>query len=166
MRKQKLMYDQLTDLIELSRIDDFKTVIVMPQIIEAKKLIKKNPKTTSELFQILCAMNLLNAALKNKEFKDEVYYGMLKPQVSRLLSFILEQGVIKFDIQFYINQQEQCAYIEIKTLQFSFHNITINEKLQNFINSAENKVRKWKGVRLQKIAGELFNYAVDENRFV
>lgn len=69
-------------------------------------------------------------------------------------------------MRFYIDFQENCAFIEIKTLQFSFHNITVDEKLKNFINSPKNKVQKWKGLRLQKIAGELFEYAHSENMLV
>ena len=158
------MANALIDIIELSKIEDFKTNILTNQVLNAKKLINDNPKTTAHLFLILCAMNLLNAALKDKQFNQEVYYGMLKPKVSKLLNFILDENKLKFDIKFYINQQEHCAYIEVNTLQFSFHNIMIDKKLQNFINSPQNKVRKWKGVRLQKIAGELFDYAFNEKK--
>ncbi|EJL70329.1 hypothetical protein, partial [Chryseobacterium populi] len=56
---------------------------------------------------------------------------------------------------------DKCAYIEIYDLQFGFHNIIIDEKLQNFIESPDNNPKPWKGIRLQKVAGELFNYAIN-----
>ena len=107
-------------------------------------------------------MNLINAALKRKEFKSKekdalIHYGLLKPRVSRILHHLIDKRQ-KFEIDCYINQQEQCAYIEVEGLQFSFHSITIDESLKAFINSPLNKPKPWKGVRLQKIAGELFDY--------
>lgn len=149
----------LLEIIKLSENDEFKTTVTIHQITEAKKIINKRPISISNLFQVLCAMNLINAALKKKEFKQEVYYGMLKPKVSKLLRYVLENDQLKFDIKFYINSSEYCAYIEVYGLQFSFHNITIDEQLKEFIDSPKNKPKAWKGVRLQKIAGELFDYA-------
>lgn len=50
----------------------------------------------------------------------------------------------------YIDQSKQCCFIDIMGLQSSFHNI----------NSEANRTKEWKGVRLQGIAGELFDYIV------
>ena len=156
------MPSSLAELIEMSLIEEFRTTIKINQIIHSKEIISNNPTSTHQLFQILCAMNLINAALKKREFKKEVYYGMLKPKVSKLLKFILENNIIKFDIEFYIDQLDHCAYIEVYGLQFSFHNITIDEKLKEFINSSQNKPKIWKGIRLQNIAGELFDYSINK----
>lgn len=107
-------------------------------------------------------MNLINAALKRKEYKSNekdalVYYGLLKPYVSKLFNNILDNRQ-KFEIDFYINHQENCAYIEIEGLQFSFHSIAIDESLKTFISSPLNNPKPWKSIRLQKIAGALFDW--------
>lgn len=152
----------LSAIIELSSIDDHISEITTDKLIEAKAILLTTPNNNKELFNVLIAMNLINAALKRKEFKSRekdalIHYGLLKPRVSRILHHLINKRQ-KFEIDFYINQQEQCAYIEVEGLQFSFHNITIDESLKAFINSPLNKPKPWKGLRLQKIAGELFDY--------
>lgn len=154
------MCNELSNILKLADLDEFNTVITLENIIQAKDNIDKKPETTEELFLIVCSMNLINAGIKTKEFKEHIHYGMLKPRVSKLLLGILQDTDRQLDIQFYINASQQCAYIEIYGLQFGFHNITIYEKLKDFINSPENKPVEWKGIRLQKIASELFNYAL------
>jgi hypothetical protein len=149
-------------LIELSKNKDHKTIISLDQINLAKTIIKVKPKSTKQLFQILCSLNLINAALKMKErseFNNLIYYGMLKPKVSQLLNSIFENEQLRSDIKFYITPSDNCVYIEIHDLQFSFHNVSINDQLDNFKNSSLNKPEPWREVRLQFIAGELFEHA-------
>lgn len=67
------MSNQLSEIIELSKVEDFKTNISINQALEAKRIINVAPKSTENLFQILCAMNLLNAALKDKKFKSVIH---------------------------------------------------------------------------------------------
>jgi hypothetical protein len=157
------MKNDLSVILELSYNDNFKSEITIDQILLAKKYINTLPKNTNELLMVILSMNLINAALKRNEYKSKekdaiIYYGMLKPKVSRLLNYMLEIDYLKFDCQFYINTREHCAYIEVEGLQSSFHNISITENLQAFIDSEKNEPKPWKGVRLQKIAGELFDY--------
>lgn len=161
------MKKDLNTIIELSYDDTFKSEITIEQVIEAKKNITIQPKNNSELLLVAASMNLINAALKRKEYKSKekdaiIHYGMLKPKVSRLLNYMLEIDILNFDCNFYINASEHCAYIEIEGLQFSFHNITITENLRVFVNSEKNKPKPWKGIRLQKIAGELFDYMTNK----
>jgi hypothetical protein len=158
------MYNELSEILKLAALDEFNTIITSENVVKAKGYINRTPESTEELFLIVCAMNLINAGIKTKKFKEYIHYGMLKPRVSKLLLGILEDTDRQFDIQFYINASQQCAYIEIYDIQFGFHNITIYEKLKDFINSLENKPLEWKGIRLQKIANELFNYAVKINK--
>ena len=150
----------LNTLIELSHNDDHISEITTEKLVQAKAILLITPINNKELIKVLVAMNLINAALKRKEFKSKdkgalIHYGLLKPRVSRLFHNLIDNRQ-KFEIDFYINQQEKCAYIEIEGLQFSFHNITIDESLKAFINSPLNNPKPWKGIRLQKIAGELF----------
>ncbi|WP_312208496.1 hypothetical protein [Empedobacter sp.] len=154
----------LEQIIQLSSLDDHTSEITIEKLIQAKEIIRTIPTNNKELWDVLIALNLINAAVKRKEFKSKkgdknalIHYGLLKPRVSRLFHNLIDKRQ-KFEIDFYINQQEKCAYIEVEGLQFSFHNITIDESLKAFINSPLNKPKPWKGIRLQKIAGELFDY--------
>lgn len=158
------MHNELAEILKLAAQDEFNTTITFENVTQAKDHIIRKPESTEELFLIVCAMNLINAGIKTKEFKEHIHYGMLKPRVSKLLLAILKDAERKFDIQFYINELQQCAYLEIYGLQFGFHNITIYDELKDFINSSENKAVEWKGIRLQKIANELFNYAIKINK--
>jgi len=155
---------ELENIIKLSHNNDHISYITIEKLEYAKKILLTSPKDNKELHRVIVSMNLINAALKRKEFKSKkgdkdalIHYGLLKPRVSRLFHNLVENPQ-KFEIEFYINQHEKCAYIEVEGLQFSFHNITIDESLKAFINSPLNKPKLWKGVRLQKIAGELFDY--------
>lgn len=153
---------EFNEIIALSNDDNHISDITTEKLTQAKTTLLITPNNNKELFNILVSMNLINAALKRKEFKSKekdalIHYGLLKPRVSRILHHLIDNRQ-KFEIDFYINQQEKCAYIEVEGVQFSFHNITIDESLKAFINSPLNKPKPWKGVRLQKIAGELFDY--------
>ncbi|MDP5200217.1 MULTISPECIES: hypothetical protein [Flavobacterium] len=154
------MLDALSNLIQLSEIKDFKTTINREQVIQSKNIINSKPSSTKALFVILCAMNLINAAIKTKEFRGEIYYGMLKKHVSKLLVYVTDNHNIKFDAQIYIDKVQNCVYIEVYDLQFSFHNITIYDELNCYINSPKNTKTVWKEIQLQKIAGELLTYAL------
>ena len=158
---------ELKDIIKLSFDDKHNTDITVENVMSAKAILFKTPQNNKELVELVVAMNLINAALKRKEFKSKerdalIYYGMLKPKISKLFHYILEDNFSELNRNFYIDKSNQCAYIEIDGLQFSFHNISITEKLQNFIDSDGNKPKAWRGVRLQKIAGELFDYYINE----
>lgn len=155
-------------MIEIDRIillcnnENYISEITIDKLMKAKDIINLMPKNNKELLIVLASMNLINAALKRKEFKSKekdalIHYGLLKPRVSRLFHNLIDNRQ-KFEIDFYIDEHEKCAYIEIEGLQFSFHNIAIDESLREFINSPLNNPKPWKGVRLQKIAGELFDY--------
>ena len=88
-------------------------------------------------------------------------YAEIKGNVSRILHYLASFNYNKYDIEFYINTAEKCAYVEIFNLQFSFHNININETLKAYIDSDRNNIKPWREIRLQKIAGELFNLALE-----
>jgi len=154
------MVNELQKIIQLSNFKESKTSINVQQVTLAKKIINTRPSSTKELFLILSAMNLINAAIKTKEFKCEIYYGMLKQHLSKLLVNVLDNEQLKFDAQIYIDRAQNCVYIEIYGLQYSFHNITIYEQLDNFVNSPQNKPAIWKEIPLQKMAAELFIYAI------
>lgn len=152
----------LNQIIELSKDENHISKITTDKLIQAKTILLTTPTNNKELFNVLVSMNLINAALKRKEFKRKendalINYGLLKPCVSRLFHNLIVNRQ-KFEIDFYINLQEKCAYIEVDGLQFSFHNIILDKPLRAFIISPANNLKPWKGIRLQKIAGELFDH--------
>jgi hypothetical protein len=142
---------------------DFVTVISENNVLKAQEIMKINAYSKVEFFKILASLNLLNAAIKRPEFKKQVSYIEIKGNVSRVLNYLISLKINKYDIDFSINPIEKCAYIEIFNLQFSFHNIYINEKINTFIASERNNIKPWKEIRLQKIAGEIFNLALALN---
>ena len=161
---------EIGEIISLAEKEDHVTLITKETLIRAKATLGITPNDNQELFKVLVSMNLINAALKRKEFTSKekdalIHYGLLKPRVSRLFHNLIDNRQ-KFEIDFYINQHENCAYVEINGLQFSFHNITIDEPLKAFINSPLNNPKPWKGIRLQKIAGELFDYSTKKEALI
>ncbi|WP_059125446.1 hypothetical protein [Chryseobacterium sp. JAH] len=158
---------KLKEIIKLSLDDDHITNITLENVKSAKVIIFETPQNNEDLVESVVAMNLINAALKRKEFisneKDSlITYKMLKARMSRLFHNIIDNKQ-KFNIDFYISKDDNCAFIEIDDLQFSFHNIIIDKPLKVFINSPLNNPKPWKGLRLQKIAGELFDYFSKDN---
>ncbi len=120
---------------------------------------KINSKT--DLFTVLCTLNLLNAAMKNKDLKQLIYYAEIKINVARVINLLISLPANTYDIDIYINPAENnCAYIEIYGIQFSFHNISVNEAIKNFIQSEANLIKEWQSIRLQRIASPLFNLAI------
>lgn len=129
-------------------------------IIEALKRVDEHPVSKKHLFLILCAANLLNAAVKTQHYKRKISYASIKPKVQKLASFCIEHHSDKdFIEQLYIEGSGACVYIRCYGLQFSFHNVNMDETLQNFAKSSKNKMVPWDGVRLQMIASQLFKMA-------
>ena len=58
-------------------------------IDEAKQYIQREVQSKNDVFIKLCSLNLLNAAIKDKEYKKELSYGYIKPRVSRLVKFLI-----------------------------------------------------------------------------
>lgn len=114
-----------------------------------------HPKNEDEVFLMLCALNLLNAAIKAESFKDHLSYDLIKTNAAKLVAFI--DNLKKGDISYYYNKEESCLYFKLGDIVFSFHHVPlINEILKaSFANPIS-----WPGIRLQKIAQPLLNLAV------
>lgn len=152
--------DKISELIEKAGNGDFSTNITETNVLQAKELIKTNAYSTAQFFLILASINLLNASIKRPEYKNRLSYSEIKGNVSRILHYLITIDFKKYNLDFYINPTEQCAYVEIYNLQFSFHNININDTIKGFIDSDRNKIKAWKEIRLQRIAGELFDLSI------
>lgn len=120
----------------------------------------ENPHNKDEFFLNLAAVNLLNAAAKNKEFKKIAKYNIIKRQATYLFSLWVADRTLADEASYDI--ADKCLYIRCHTLQFSFHYIFDKyPPIVDFINSDENKPTTWDGVRLQPIASDIFHIAFD-----
>jgi hypothetical protein len=112
-------------------------------------------KSIEDCFLLIASLNLLNSAIKDKSNKRIIHYGGIKTNVTRLFDCLISNNNLADD--FWINTEENnCAYIKIYNLQFTFHSIEINKSLTEFIKSSRNKVKPWEEIRLQKIANDIF----------
>lgn len=163
---QEKLKSSIQSLLSKTNIDDYSSDINETKVIQAKNLIKRNGYSSADFFLILASINLLNAAIKKVEFKKLIHYADIKGQASRILTYFSRSNYSKYNIEFYINQSEKCAYVEIYDLQFSFHHIQLNEHLMEYVESERNNVKPWREIRLQKIAGELFDIALQHSSHI
>ncbi|MBP5525274.1 MAG: hypothetical protein J6Y11_06695 [Paludibacteraceae bacterium] len=121
----------------------------------------KDPQRKDEFFLNLAAVNLLNAAAKKKEFKEIAKYKNIKRHATYLFSLWVADHSLADEASYDI--ADKCLYIRCHTLQFSFH--FIYDKYQpivGFIQSEENKATTWDGIRLQPIATQILELAIDK----
>jgi hypothetical protein len=121
----------------------------------------KDPQRKDEFFLNLAAVNLLNAAAKKKEFKEIAKYKDIKRHATYLFSLWVADHTLAEKASYDI--ADKCLYIRCYTLQFSFH--FIYDKYQpivDFIHSDENKPTTWDGIRLQPIATQILELAIDK----
>ena len=111
-----------------------------------------------ELFLRLCALNLLNAMAKQKEYKGKVNYGKVKASVYYLAKNLAKDQKLKLCDEMYIKPDEDCLYIRSFGLQFGFHHINANQLAEDYPHLV-NKEGKWDGVKLQPIAEQLYDLA-------
>ena len=130
-------------------------------IDEAKQYIQREVEHKNDVFITLCSLNLLNAAIKDKEYKKELSYGYIKPRVSRLVNFLASHFENGYVDELYYDAQGQCMYIRCYGIQFSFHNIIVTKEISIFANSEKNNPVEWDGIRLQPISKDLFLLAKD-----
>lgn len=125
-------------------------------INEAKQYIQREVESKNDVFIKLCSLNLLNAAIKDKEYKKELSYGYIKPRVSWLVNFLASHLENGYADELYYDAQGQCMYIRCYGIQFSFHNIIVTKEVSIFANSEKNNPVEWDGIRLQSISKDLF----------
>lgn len=161
------MDDKLTKIIEYLKDENFTSAIGEADIKEAKKYAVTEINqihSDRELFIVLASINLLNSAIKRKEYKRIIVYSEIKNRITRILNHLINRKTQSDSIKFFINPKEKCAYIEILGIQFSFHHISMYGLIPRFLESGKNNIEEWKGLRLQRIAGELFRYGLEEFR--
>lgn len=114
-----------------------------------------HPKNEDELFLMLCALNLLNAAIKTELFKDNLSYDLIKTNAAKLVAVI---DVLKNnDVSYYYNKDEYCLYLKFGDVVFSFHHVPLTSEI---LKASYASPISWPGIRLQKIAQPLMDLAI------
>lgn len=118
-------------------------------------VIYLHPKNKDEVFLQLCALNLLNAAIKIEPFKDYLSYDLIKTNAAKLIKVI--DGLKNDDVSYFYNKEEDCLYFELGGIVFSFHHVPSTSEIlkASFANPII-----WPGKRLQRIAQPLLNQAL------
>lgn len=112
-----------------------------------------------DYFRVLSALNLLNSAIKEKEWKHQLSYGFIKGRAASLFEQWICDPVEGVRASY--NESEGAVFFEIEGIVFSYHNIRLTDRMKSFIKSGANKQVVWQGIRLQKIPVELFSLALD-----
>lgn len=138
--------------------------ILKSDLMEAFGIMKILPVNDSDFFHSLCCMNLINAYLsrqkkiKQQSDKDNKLYRNMYFFKTYLTSILSDRIIAKnFSSPIYIDNN--LIIVEINEFQFSFHNIPLNETLEIFVKSKDNKKIIWSGKKLQPIAPLLLKYS-------
>lgn len=118
-------------------------------------VIYLHPKNEDEVFLQLCALNLLNAAIKTELYKDKLSYDLIKSNAAKLV--VVFDNLKNDEVSYYYNRDEYCLYFKLGNIVFSFHHVPLTSEIlkASFANPIN-----WPGIRLQKIAQPLLNYTI------
>ena len=86
-----------------------------------------HPKNEDEVFLMLCALNLLNAAIKTELFKDNLSYDLIKTNAAKLVAVI--DALKNNDVSYYYNKDEYCLYLKYGDVVFSFHHVPLTSEI-------------------------------------
>lgn len=117
-----------------------------------------HPKNEDEVFLLLCALNLLNAAIKTESYKDKLSYDLIKSNATKLIAVI--DGLKKDNISYYYNKEEYCLYYKLGNIVFSFHHVPLTNEI---LKASFAYPIVWPGIRLQRIAVPLLDYAINSS---
>lgn len=155
-----LNYNELSGLISewLQSISEGQAISFDVELVNkaGNIVLFLHPKNEDEVFLLLCALNLLNAAIKTETYKDYLSYDLIKTNAAKLVTVI--DNLKKDSISYYYNKEEYCLYFELSGIVFSFHHVPLTSEIlkASFANPIT-----WPGIRLQKIARSLLNYAIN-----
>lgn len=113
------------------------------------------------LFYFLAAMNLLNAAIKTAKHKSQLFYGFIKTRVSKITDLILQNPSFYTNTSVYYDDKQRCIYFDVYGVIFSFHQVQETKLIKNI--ASKNDRIQWTGIRLQRIAQNIFLYAKQLN---
>lgn len=121
-----------------------------------------NIKDSKSLFTIIAALNLLNAAIKNEDYKSILDYGYIKSNVSKVLDFFISNEDKFGDCEIFYDMDHKCLYFKIFDVVFGFHQVKETTKLINIAGGREPII--WPGIRLQRIAQSVYEYGKKMNQ--
>lgn len=122
-------------------------------------VLYNHQENEDSLFLQLCALNFLNAAIKTEVFKNKLSYDLIKSNAAKLIKTI--DTLKNEEISYYYNKEEFCIYIKFGTIVFSFHHVPL---ITEVLKASFATPIKWPGIRLQRIAQHLLNYAFSINK--
>jgi hypothetical protein len=154
--------DELLNEINKPKQEEYE--IQKSDLMEAFGTLKILPKSEKDLFHSICCINLINAYLSRRRKGTPILdkdAKLLKNMYSfkSYLCDILTERINAEIISDRIYIETGLIMIEVNGFQFSFHNIPLNETLENFSRSIDNKKIEWSGKRLQPIAPLLLKYS-------
>lgn len=120
------------------------------------------PTTAGEAFQILAALNLLNAVVKQPWGRSLVGYAYIKGMAAHMLQWLIRHPVD--GVSPYWDAVDRIVYFSVWGVQLSFHYIPMTEELLACIAEACLPRQRWVGIQLQKIAVEVYLLAVGDDR--
>ena len=120
-----------------------------------KLVLYLHPKNENEVFLMLCALNLLNAAIKTELFKDNLSYDLIKTNAAKLVSVI--DALKNNDVSYYYNKDEYCLYLKYGDVVFSFHHVPLTSEI---LKASFASPISWPNICLQRIAQSLMDLAL------
>lgn len=139
-----------------NRMDNGLDEMVITQALDVAT--KEECCTKDDYFRELCALNLLNAAIKDKRYKGQLSYGFIKGRAASLLEQWLDNPVEGVNACY--DRAGHVLLFDIDGVVLSYHFIPLTSKIRKFVYSPANRPIKWNGLRLQKIPVELFDLAL------
>lgn len=117
-------------------------------------------KDADSLFVVIASLNLLNAETKTDELKEFFYQGFIKSTVSKVADTVISNQEKFNDVSIYYDKNRKCLYFSIFEVVFSFHYLKETKYIVEIAANAEPII--WPGIRLQRIAQPIFEYAIHE----
>lgn len=146
--------DYIKEAYTSIRIDEERRPIASDTVDAAMDVLKSyRINDTVGLFYYLAAINLLNAAIKMKQYKKRLRYSFIKGKARVVTEYVIAKN--RFDGVFYhYNKPENCLYVKVLDVVFSFH--YVDETPFILGPASQTAPVEWSGIRLQILAEEIF----------
>ena len=114
------------------------------------------PSDAATTLQVLAALNLLNAYVKQPDGSRLVTYTYIKGMAAQLLIYLLEHPVEGVEV--YMDMDENVTYFRVFGIQISFHYLPLYKRLMGLLPKATHRPQQWEGLHLQMVAAELMQW--------
>lgn len=116
------------------------------------------PADKDDVFAILAALNLLNTVVKLPWGRKLVTYNYIKGLAAAMFTELTFRKIEGIDL--YYDRGEDIVYFRVYDIQISFHHPARYGSIEEAIIANQLTPQQWDGLRLQKVAAELFHMAV------